>query len=87
MDVADIFGDFDNDDPNGLAMDDTVTGPNDMQSALIGAGTDAVAAARFVDRIFGVQHATTLMEMCGQGNLVTEANNKRRSLNLRGLNA
>ena len=28
-----------------------------------------------------------LMEMYGQGSLVTEANNKRRPLNLRGLNA
>ena len=57
-----------------------------MQSALIGAGNDAVAAAQIVDRIFGVQHATTFMEMYGQGSLVSEANNKRRSLNLRGLN-
>ena len=77
MDVADLFGDFDQDDPNSSAMDDNVTGPNDMQSALIGAGTDAVAAAQLVDRIVGVQHATTFMEMSGQGSLVTEANNKR----------
>ena len=87
MDVADLFGDFDHDDPNGSAMHDNVTGPNDMPSALIGAGTDAVAATQFVDRIFGVQHATTFMEVYGQGSLVTEATNKRRSLNLRGLNA
>ena len=85
MDVADLFGDFDHDAPS--TMDDTVTGPDDMQSALIGAGTDAIAAAQFVDRIFGVQHATTFMEMYGQGSLVTDANHKRRSLNLRGLNA
>ena len=37
--------------------------------------------------MLGVQHATTFMEMHSQGSLVTEANNKRRSLNLRGLNA
>ena len=49
MDVVDFFGDFDYDDPNGSTVDDTVTGPDDMQSALIGAGTDAVAAAQFVD--------------------------------------
>ena len=52
MGVADLFGNLDHDDPNASAMDDTVTRPDDMQSALIGAGTDAVAAAQFVDRFF-----------------------------------
>ena len=77
MGVAELFGDFDHDAPNASAMDDTVTGPDDMQLALIRAGTDVVAAAQFVDRVFGVQHAITFMEICGQGSLVTEANNKR----------
>ena len=49
MDVADLFGNFDHDGPNASAMHDNVTRPNDMQSAFIGAGTDAAAAAQFVD--------------------------------------
>ena len=85
MDVADLFSGFDHDHPD--AMDDVVTGSKDMQSALVGAGTDALAAAEFVDKFFGVQHATTFMEMYGQGSLVAEANHGRRSLNLKGLRA
>ena len=58
-----------------------------MQSALIGAGTDPDAAKYFVEHILGLSNATTFVEMYGQGSIVSEANTKRRSLNLRGLNA
>ena len=49
--MADLFGDSDHGDPNASTMHDDVTGPNATQSALIGAGTDAVAAAQFVARM------------------------------------
>ena len=52
MDEADIFGEFDHDHPDPI--DEVVTGPYDLQSALVGAGIDPRAAAEFVDHIVGV---------------------------------
>ena len=73
--------------PDVSPMEGTATGPEGMQLARIAAGADAIAAAQFVDQIFGVWHATTCMEMYGQGSLATAANHGRRSLNLKGLRA
>ena len=73
-----IFMDFPEDDDD---MGDTTAASSAMEAALIATGTRKDAAQLFVNKIVGNVHATTFMEMYGQGTIVSEANRNRISLN------
>ena len=62
-----------------------------MQFALTAAGVEQSDIDTFIQRIYGVDRnapdTKTFFEVYGMGNIVAEANQKRRHLNLKGLNA
>lgn len=80
----DIFKDFPEDDND---MGDPTAASSAMEAARIAAGTRKDAAQLFVNKILGNPSATSVMEMYGQGTIVSEANRTQRSLNCEGLGA
>ena len=80
----DIFMDFSEDDDD---MGDPAAASSAMEAALIAAGSRKDAAQLFVNKVVDNTVATTVMEMYGQGTIVSEANRARRSLNCEGLRA
>ena len=60
---------------------------SNMVDALIGAGVDTNTSKMYAATLTGKMSGVTLIEAYGRGSIVTEANQGRRNLNIRGLGA